>query len=428
MELALNPITIGLRGIGGQLRGLPSPVLDLDFAGTKTLDPRITFTRASNATYFDANGVLQTAASGVARFDHNPTTLQSLGLLVEEQRTNSIRNNTMQGAVAGTPGTLPTNWGWSTGGSATYEVVGVGTESGITYIDIRFQGSSSADLWNLNFESTTQIVAANGQTWAGSVYIKIVAGSLTNLPLVQRMVFRTAAGGAVTANDVAITSTTANLNSQRFSNVFAASGATIERVTNALNSATPLGAFDVTLRIGLPQLEQGAFATSVIPTTTAAATRNADAASMTGTNFSSWYRADEGTLYVDYINSTTVTGSLFATDDKSVNNRIIAYTNAGTNPAMRVVSGGVDQVNTNIAVVSANTPAKISFAYKVNDFAGSVNGATVVTDTSGIVPSGQNTARIGTNVVTAAALNGTIKKIAFYPTRLSNAQLQALTR
>jgi hypothetical protein len=404
------------------------PSLLLDFANVERLDPRITFTRASNATYFDANGVLQTAASGVARFDHNPTTLQSLGLLVEEQRTNSIRNNTMQGAVAGTPGTLPTNWGWSTGGSATYEVVGVGTESGITYIDIRFQGSSSADLWNLNFESTTQIVAANGQTWAGSVYIKIVAGSLTNLPLVQRMVFRTAAGGAVTANDVAITSTTANLNSQRFSNVFAASGATIERVTNALNSATPLGAFDVTLRIGLPQLEQGAFATSVIPTTTAAATRNADAASMTGTNFSSWYRADEGTLYVDYINSTTVTGSLFATDDKSVNNRIIAYTNAGTNPAMRVVSGGVDQVNTNIAVVSANTPAKISFAYKVNDFAGSVNGATVVTDTSGIVPSGQNTARIGTNVVTAAALNGTIKKIAFYPTRLSNAQLQALTR
>jgi hypothetical protein len=32
--------------------------------------------------------VLETAASGVARFDHNPTTFESLGLLIEEQRTN----------------------------------------------------------------------------------------------------------------------------------------------------------------------------------------------------------------------------------------------------------------------------------------------------------------------------------------------------
>ena len=66
------------------------PTLLLDFANVKALDPRITFTRASTATYYDAFGVMQTAASGVARFDSNPTTGESLGLLIEEQRTNLL--------------------------------------------------------------------------------------------------------------------------------------------------------------------------------------------------------------------------------------------------------------------------------------------------------------------------------------------------
>jgi hypothetical protein len=66
------------------------PTLDLKFAKDKTLDPRITFTRASSGTYVDENGVIQSAASGVARFDHDPVTNESLGLLVEEARTNLI--------------------------------------------------------------------------------------------------------------------------------------------------------------------------------------------------------------------------------------------------------------------------------------------------------------------------------------------------
>jgi hypothetical protein len=65
------------------------PALNLDFANTKQLDPRITFTRTSTATYFDSQGVLQTAASGEPRFDHDPATGENLGLLIEETRTNN---------------------------------------------------------------------------------------------------------------------------------------------------------------------------------------------------------------------------------------------------------------------------------------------------------------------------------------------------
>jgi hypothetical protein len=69
------------------------PTLDLNFAATKRLDPRITFTRASTATFVGADGLIQSAATNAARFDHNPATGESLGLLVEEARTNIETNS-----------------------------------------------------------------------------------------------------------------------------------------------------------------------------------------------------------------------------------------------------------------------------------------------------------------------------------------------
>ena len=66
------------------------PSVSLDFENSKTLDPRITFTRSSVGTYVGADGLIKTAAVSEARFDHNPTTGESLGLLIEEQRTNSF--------------------------------------------------------------------------------------------------------------------------------------------------------------------------------------------------------------------------------------------------------------------------------------------------------------------------------------------------
>jgi hypothetical protein len=69
------------------------PSLDLDFANSKTLDPRITFTRSSGGSYVGADGLIKYAGVNEARFDHNPVTGESLGLLVEEQRTNLQRHS-----------------------------------------------------------------------------------------------------------------------------------------------------------------------------------------------------------------------------------------------------------------------------------------------------------------------------------------------
>jgi hypothetical protein len=58
-------------------------------------------------------------------------------------------------------------------------------------------------------------------------------------------------------------------------------------------------AIDITLRIAAPQLELGAFPTSYIPTTTAAATRSADSAVVTP--ISSFYNQSEGTLFAEVL-------------------------------------------------------------------------------------------------------------------------------
>ena len=72
------------------------PSLFLDFAKRKSLvdaiskNNLITFTRSSTGTYVGSDGYIKTAAADEARFDYDPVTGESLGLLIEEQRTNFI--------------------------------------------------------------------------------------------------------------------------------------------------------------------------------------------------------------------------------------------------------------------------------------------------------------------------------------------------
>ena len=61
-----------------------TPKLTLDFANSRQLDPRITFSRSSTATYLHPDTrLITTAPSGVARFEKE-------GLLIEEARTNLV--------------------------------------------------------------------------------------------------------------------------------------------------------------------------------------------------------------------------------------------------------------------------------------------------------------------------------------------------
>jgi hypothetical protein len=361
------------------------------------------------------------------RFDHNPTTGESLGLLVEEQRTNSIRNNTMVGAVAGTPGTLPTNWVESIIATGlTRQVVGTGTSNGVTYIDVKVSGTTSnANGWSIFFDASTQIAASSGQAWAGAAYVAIIAGSTANITDSRiRIVERNSGGGYITENNVSYAAATASLINNRFS-LARTFGATAAFVQYGLYFQAASGAaIDITLRIGLPQLELGAFATSVIPTTTAAVTRSADVASITGSAFSSWYRQDEGTVLMDGTNSALST-TAFAFSDGTINNRL--QMDAGTNTRVaRVVNGGINQASNSLAY-TYNTPQKFSISYATNSINFANAGVLGTEDTSATIPA-VDQAKIGANPTNANHLNGYIRRLTYWPTRLGNEVLQRITQ
>jgi hypothetical protein len=414
------------------------PTLDLRFADNKSLTDAVTgaslvtFTRsgASGGTYVDSAGVLQTAATDVPRFDHNPTTGESLGLLVEEQRTNGITNNTMVGAVAGTPGTNPTGWLFVSAASGlTQEIIGVGTESGISYIDYRFSGTTTTTS-GINIAPGNS-VALTGQTWNASTYWKLAGGSNTGISsFAIGIIEETLLGAFVTGAFYGQTApTSASLILQRPTATRTLSGgATVALVRHTIQISIPTAtAIDITIRIGLPQLEQGAFATSPIPTTTAAVTRSADVASISGSNFSSWYRQDEGTTYWEGSrNTTTGFPYRFSFNDNTNANRIISYTDAASNSgdlevitasALQAQIFGGGALGTLVKGVVGIAPNNVAAAYS-----GTITGA----DTSVTLPL-VSQLNIGA-AHNGAPLTGTIRRLTFWGQRLPNNVLQQITQ
>jgi hypothetical protein len=66
------------------------PTLLLDFVNSRSLDPRITFSRSSIGSYYNDRGVLKIAKDNIPRFDYDPSNLESKGLLIEPTRTNYL--------------------------------------------------------------------------------------------------------------------------------------------------------------------------------------------------------------------------------------------------------------------------------------------------------------------------------------------------
>jgi hypothetical protein len=66
------------------------PKYDLNLIRNRSIPPEYSYTRNSSGTYVGDDGLIKTAAVNEPRFEHNPETGESLGLLVEEARTNNV--------------------------------------------------------------------------------------------------------------------------------------------------------------------------------------------------------------------------------------------------------------------------------------------------------------------------------------------------
>ncbi|BAQ94262.1 tail protein [uncultured phage_MedDCM-OCT-S45-C18] len=170
------------------------------------------------------------------------------------------------------------------------------------------------------------------------------------------------------------------------------------------------------------QVETGSVATSLIPTSGSTVTRAADDLVISGSDFSDFYNASEGTFYVESItNKADGQPFIFSADnsaDSSENNTIVVYySDTTTTTGFIRTSGSIQAVLAIGSRPSAGALSRTSLSYKTNDIEGSVDGGSVASDTSATIPTTINRLSIGTRLTLEDAykLNGRIRRLIFWP-------------
>jgi hypothetical protein len=180
------------------------------------------------------------------------------------------------------------------------------------------------------------------------------------------------------------------------------------------------------IEVDFTQGEVGPVATSPIPTTTAAVTRNADVINVSGA-VSGCIGQTEGTFYMEFQASPSGASSAwFNVSDGTANNWIFIGKEGN---GARVYLRANNVVLFPYTVVGlAGGIVKAAVAYKTGDFCAFVNGNSVVSGTTAFSFSGSlNSLHTGAQAAQGTGEIIRIRASALYPTRLTNAQLQELT-
>ena len=365
------------------------PSLNLDFANSKKLDSRITFTRGSTATYSDESGIIRTAAANEARFDHDSDG-NSLGLLIEESRTNEFpySEDFSNSSWTKVNTTVTTNAATAPDGTSTANRLQIGATNGVIY------------------DNAVQGVASNSTI---SMWVKAVNPGTDD-------VFRLASAGDLTAD---LTAT----------NEWVRYTFTSSTNTSSLHGiARPSDNTAADVYVWGAQFEEGkTFPTSYIPTAGATATRAVDVASITGSNFSSWYNNNQGTYF---LNAVTLNGST-ATNTTQDNLIDDGYMNiqdyVGASVRRRAIATNPSgDFNFNPSQAPSR---RVAVAFDSSSANAAYNGILQSVDTtvSGL-PNTASSLRIGATITGLAPVEqGYITRLTYWPTRLPDATLQALT-
>ena len=345
------------------------------------------------------------------RFDHDPTTGESLGLLIEESRTNRI-------LLSIPPATSST--GWSV-------VNATGTANAISAPDGTLSGTEYSIT---NSDPSTK---------------RIFSWPIQNQPIINRTVSVFAKAG--TANELYMTGINAdgtiviNLNTGVVTTNTSGSTVTTEEYLNGwwrivltrnsgnalLYTALPSGQSG-TFYLWGGQVEEGSFPTSYIPTTGTALTRLADVVSITGSNFSSWYNQSEGSVFCDGASISNQNSSYWSIGQTTTANGATVLVYPQNTITFQVVDSTF-QVNRTVFSGTVTDRKKTAVGLKQTNFASVINGGSVILDSSGSLPGNLNILRIGNYLDggTVFDYSGTISRLTYFPYRLPDATLQAIT-
>jgi len=327
--------------------------------------------------------------SAAPRFDHDPTTNASLGLLVEESRTNLLTySENFSSWIIQTGASITANQGIAPDGTLTASFL---------------TGTGMANNGVLSTPSASVSTTSNNTK---SIYLRSVSGT----PSVSLK------DPYLTVNRQVVNLTT---EWQRFS----------------LTEIQPSGLAGIWID-EIPaegiyawgaQLEAGAFATSYIPTSGSTVTRAADEASITGSNFSRWYEQSEGTYYAQAsklginpsLQQTILTSEIFNT----------RYPEFSFRPASESPAGAARVYGTNLSVTSTVALDSAKFAAAYEDGVGAtsvINGIYQGSNTVDPIGSTRSSIVMG-NYANSFRLNGHIARLTYYPYRLPDATLQEIT-
>jgi hypothetical protein len=418
-----------LNGAGGlNADGL---ALDLQFAADKTLTarkgPTPVFTRASTGTFVGSDGLIQSAAVNAARFDHTSAGV-CRGLLIEESRTNIWTRSEGLDANPWFPvntTTITSNNAIAPDGATTAERITVGAITqayGVFNNQISFvNGTSYAVSCFFKADQVTRVAIQCTNTAILPVFAIFeltgsgsVIGTPTGTASIQEL-----ANGWYRCS-VSATTLSSGTTSVRFC---AVSGTSLNYTGNSVDSFWAWGA----------QNEVGSFPTSYIPTVASSVVRSADVCSISGGNFTSLWNPSEGTLLADATPQpvSQVAFVLTANTTSTNNQNAILKANASLSgnglrwAGVTNNSSGVNQASIVTSTDVATARAKLSYAYKLNDFSFAYNGAIVGTDNSGTTSS-PTVLHIGCRDG-ALPLNGHLAFARYYRKRLSDAKQIALT-
>jgi len=367
--------------------------------------------------------VLETAASGVARFDHNPTTFESLGLLIEESRTNLLTYSEQFDNAAWTKSnsTITANTIIAPDGALTGDklVSDSGQTGNVNKPSLSFTSGTAytASFYAKKGEFDTILLRVGSTAFTGTVAARTVTFNLTS--------------GTVTTTGATWTSASMTAVGNGWYRCVGTISATSTASDTLFFVGNNTGDGYSGIYIWGAQLESSSFSTSYIPTVASQVTRAADAASMTGTNFSSWYNQAEGTLYAEGVSVDSIAGTTarrYAEINDGTGNSFLSVEFRNTTQSrFNVLSSAVSQA-TITSGGAINQFSKLVGAYATNSFAFSANGSLGTPDTSGNVPVVTQLS-IGNRADTASGgcINGHIRKVAYYPLAATSAQLQGLT-
>jgi hypothetical protein len=398
-----------------------------------SLPSGLTFARTGAATYYDAIGILQTAATGVPRFDYNPTgcggscTLR--GLLIEEARTNLILQSANYGTTWVSNGvTLTANAATSPGGTVSAYSV---------------QSSSGVDT-NTNHISQ-QVTLTSSTDYTLSFYVKnstaersVYELEATNSGATGKTVTLDWTGPVPTASSGRVTALPNDW--YRVSLSFTANASDGGSAEVRFYPSTTLDTGTVHLWGG--QLEAGSTATSYIATTTTALTRGGDSISVN--SFGTWFSSSAWTAIIDLsrsvfeASSSPATPVLFSSCDATSGttcseDSIQALHIPSDNTFRGRASVAAAIVATSNYTNAANLEGVILQVGVSQTLAGAlqtvVNGSAATASSSATMPNTNNFVLGSSGLAGGYAnqVNGHLRKFTYRSRALTAAQLQAIT-